>query len=65
MVAAVMGIISRTIRPAGSASYENDNRPTMHESKAEWRLASGKGGLIRWSGDRVRVTGEKPEGRRP
>ena len=57
-----MGIISRVIRPAGVSSHEADNHPTMHETKGEWRLASGKGGLIKWSGDHVRVTGEKPGG---
>lgn len=59
-----MGIISRVIRPAGTRSYENDNYPTMHETKGEWKLASGKGGLIKQSGDHVKVTGEKPQGRR-
>jgi hypothetical protein len=59
-----MGIISRVIRPAGTRSYENDNHPTMHETKGEWRLASGKGGLIKRSGDHVQVTGERPQGRR-
>ena len=59
-----MGVFSRVIRPAGTRSYENDNHPTMHETKGEWRLVSGKGGLIKWSGNRVPVSGEKPGGGR-
>jgi hypothetical protein len=40
-----------------------ETRPTMHGSRAERRLASGTGGLIKQSGKRVKVTGEKPRGR--
>jgi hypothetical protein len=42
----------------------------MHKSKAEWRLMSGTGaaidyGLNRDDGDiKVRITGERPAGRR-
>jgi hypothetical protein len=53
---------ARVIRPAGSKGHEADNRPAMHESKAEFRLMSGVGSLIKWDGGRVKVSGEKPGG---
>jgi hypothetical protein len=55
---------ARVIRPAGSRGHDADNKTTMHGSKAERSLMAGKGGLIKWSADRVRVTGEKPGGGR-
>lgn len=36
----------------------------MHGSRAERRLAGGKGALIKQNGSRVKVTGEKPRGKR-
>ena len=55
----------RTVKRPGTAARSQDNRPTMHGSKAGRQLMSGTGGLIKWSGERVKVTGEKPQGRRP
>lgn len=42
-----------------------ETRPKMHGSRAERRLMSGNGGLIKQNATRVKVTGEKPgKGRR-
>lgn len=55
---------ARVIRPAGSKGHDADNRATMHGSKAERNLMAGRGALIKWSGDRVQASGEKPGGGR-
>ena len=60
-----MGLFSRNpdehvIKPAGEKTWQADTRPTMHGTHGEWDLASGKGGLIKQSGDHVQVSGEKP-----
>ena len=36
----------------------------MHGSRSERRLMNGTGGLIKQSGKRVKVTGERPKGKR-
>ena len=54
----------RVVKPAGKVTWQADTRPTMHETRGEWKLASGSGALIKLSGDRVQVTGEKPGGSR-
>jgi hypothetical protein len=37
-----------------------DTRPAMHGSKAEWRLMSGVGALIKQDATRVPLTGGRP-----
>ena len=54
----------RTVKRAGADARSQNNRPTDHGSKAGKSLLSGKGALIKWSGDHVQVSGEKPKGRR-
>jgi len=42
-----------------------ETRPTMHGSRAERKLMSGLGALIKQDASKVKVTGEKPaEGNR-
>lgn len=53
----------RVIKHADQRAQSEDNRPTMHGSKAEWRLMSGTGAIINWglSDDiHVQVSGERP-----
>jgi hypothetical protein len=54
------GAGGRTVKPAGKVTWEADTRPTMHETRGEWKLASGSGGIITWDGGHVRVAGEGP-----
>lgn len=55
----------RVVKRADAGARSQGNRPTDHGSKAGKALLSGRGGLIKWSGDHVRVSGEKPgRGRR-
>lgn len=49
----------RIVKPAGQGSTAS-RRLTSHGSEAEKRLLSGRGALIRWNVNRVKVTGEKP-----
>lgn len=51
---------ARVIKRADADARSQNNRPTDHGSKAGKALLSGRGALIRWSGDHVQVTGEKP-----
>lgn len=51
----------KVVKRAGRDARSEDNRPTMHGSKPEWRLMSGTGALIKWSAEHVAVTGEAPE----
>lgn len=51
---------ARTVKRADADARSQNNRPTDHGSKAGKTLLSGRGALIRWSGDHVQVTGEKP-----
>lgn len=54
----------RVIKRSGRSAWSSGAH-TMHGSTNEWSLMSGTGRLIRWSGGRVNVTGEKPgRGRR-
>ena len=59
----------RVIKHADRTARSEDNRPTMHGSKSEWRLMSGTGALIHWGLTdivHVNVSGEgpTPEGNR-
>lgn len=58
--------MAKTVKPAGrSARREREaTQVRMHGTVGERKLMSGKGALIKWSGTRVAVTGEKPRGRR-
>lgn len=62
-----MGLISRVVKGADedARAVSNGRGPRMHGSKGERNLMSGSGSLIRWSGERVQVTGEKPGSGRP
>jgi hypothetical protein len=51
---------ARTVKRADAPAREQNNRPAEHGSKAGKALMSGRGALIRWSGDHVQVSGEKP-----
>jgi hypothetical protein len=50
----------RTVKRVGAPAREQNNRATEHGSKAGKALMSGRGALVRWSGDHVQVSGEKP-----
>ena len=50
----------RTVKRADADARAQNNRPTDHGSKAGKTLLSGRGALIRWSGDHVQVSGEGP-----
>ncbi|HWG00480.1 MAG TPA: hypothetical protein VG164_01360 [Trebonia sp.] len=52
----------RVIKHAGKDARSESNRTADHGSKAGKALMSGRGALIRWSGDHVQVSGEKPGG---
>ncbi|HEY5399069.1 MAG TPA: hypothetical protein VIL16_27175 [Trebonia sp.] len=54
----------RVIKRADRDARSENNRTTDHGSKAGKTLLSGRGALIRWSGDHVQVSGEKPGGGR-
>lgn len=58
--------MAKVVKPAGGSARQRqqDTQTTMHGSTGERRLMSGTGALIKWSGTRVKVTGEKPRGRR-
>ncbi len=51
----------RIVKHADKDAYGENNRPTMHGSKSEFRLMSGTGALIKWSAEHVGVTGEAPD----
>lgn len=51
----------KVIKHADKDARSENNRPTMHGSKSEWRLMSGTGALIKWSAEHVAVTGEAPD----
>lgn len=53
----------RTVKRAGKDARSEDSRPKSHESRSEKVLLSGAGSLIRHSGERVPVTGDRPGGR--
>jgi hypothetical protein len=55
---------ARVVKRADRDARSQNNRPTDHGSKAGKTLLSGRGALIRWSGDHVQVSGEKPGGGR-
>jgi hypothetical protein len=45
----------------GTDSHKvKETRPKMHGSRAERSLMSGTGALIKQSGNKVKVSGEKP-----
>lgn len=48
--------MSRVVKAVGKPA----ERLKMHGSGAERKLAGGLGALIKWSGDKVPVTGDKP-----
>ena len=54
-----------TVKRAGESAWKQ-RHGTMHGSTAERRLAAGKGALVKWSGERVRLD-DKPgdRNRRP
>ena len=54
----------RTVKRADADARSQNNRTTDHGSKPAKALLSGRGALIRWSGDHVQVSGEKPKGRK-
>ena len=58
------GDAPRVVKRADASAQSQNNRPTMHGSKAERNLMAGRGALIEWSGDHVQVSGEKPGGGR-
>ena len=62
-----VGMFSRVVKPADedARAVSNNRGPRMHGSKGERNLMAGHGSLIRWSGERVQVTGEKPGSGRP
>ena len=54
----------RVVKHADRDARSQNNRPTMHGSKSEWKLMSGTGAVINWgrNGDiHVNVTGEGPD----
>lgn len=51
---------ARVIKRADRDARSQNNRATDHGSKAGKTLLSGRGALIRWSGDHAQVSGEKP-----
>lgn len=56
---------ARVIKRPGADARSQNNKPADHGSKAGKALLSGRGALVKWSGDHVQVAGEKPKGRRP
>lgn len=54
----------RVIKRGGQDPRAASHLPTMHGSKSEWTLMSGLGSLLKWSGERAPLTGDRPEGRR-
>jgi hypothetical protein len=50
---------------AADITWEDDSRPTDHGSRAAKSLLSGSGALIRQSGKRVPLTGDRARGNRP
>lgn len=55
---------AHVIKRAGQHAGDADHLPTMHGSKSEWKLMSGLGSLLKWSGERAPLLGDRPEGRR-
>ena len=51
--------MAKTVKKAGAPAWKQRTR-TMHGTTAEHRLMAGKGALIRWNAQKVKVTGEKP-----
>lgn len=51
---------ARVVKRADGDARSQNNRTTDHGSKAGKAILSGRGALIRWSGDHVQVSGEKP-----
>lgn len=57
---------ARTVKRADSSTRKQDSRATMHGSRGERVLMSGRGGFINWgrgSGN-IRATGDGPGRRR-
>lgn len=60
-------VAARVVKPAGRPAWQHkavSGQPTMHGTTAEFEMMSGAHALIRQSGSRVKVAGEKPRGRR-